>query len=65
MDNSIENPLMYYGGDIWSVGVVIYTLLVGEEPFTNYDRDKKLRTPSITKLKNFMYQFPMADTGPG
>lgn len=29
LDNSIDSPEMYYAGDIWSVGVVLYTLLIG------------------------------------
>jgi serine/threonine protein kinase len=30
LDNAVENAYTYYAGDIWSVGVVIYTLLIGE-----------------------------------
>lgn len=53
---NVDNYEMYYASDIWSVGVVIFNLLVGQQPFSTDHNG--IVAASINKIKNCSYFFP-------
>ena len=53
---NIDNYGMYYASDIWSIGVVLFNLLTGQEPFSA--NHNGIIAASINKIKNCSYFFP-------
>lgn len=36
--------------DIWALGIIIYELMIGEQPFRGYDYDSMIRTISVGEI---------------